>query len=237
MYDHRKPRELHDSSPVALNSAGRVSASPHLIVSANLPAVMETSHCCDRSQPRHDMGPEAGSSSQQLRTTSGENSVYAPVSDDTKELESSFVKAATACVPQNRNGKTSVQAARGVQINDHTRADGSKQVPGDHIANWGGHGRSFPRPGTSISTILSPAPSTPNNNNKHNGSATLTGEDSAQASLRTLAHVEVSSNRESGVSSASLGKLASAREQLRLLLRGPGRRRYRSSCSLVPPSP
>jgi hypothetical protein len=244
MYDHHKHRELHDSSPVALNSLGRVSTSPDLKVSATLPAAVKDSHRCDRFQQSNDMAPEAGSSksgprspkaasstgqhietlasSQQLRTNNGKHPTYAPVPDDTKELESALAQAATACVPQNRNDNASVQAAYGVQINDHSRAEGSEKVPGDHAMNWGGQGRSSPRPGTRISTLLSPVPPIPSNNNKDNDSATLTGEDSAKASPRTLAHVEVSSNRDSGVSSASLGRLASAREQLRLLLRGPG---------------
>jgi hypothetical protein len=40
-----------------------------------------------------------------------------------------------------------------------------------------------------------------------------------------------------GVSGAVSGKLASAREQLRFLLRGPGRRRFRKSSPRFPPSP
>jgi hypothetical protein len=142
---------------------------------ALFPAAVEGSQSCDRSQHRNDMAPEAGSSkpeprspktasstgqhietsasSQQSRMTSGENPVYAPAADDTKELKFSFVEAATACVPPNRNGETFVQAAYGVRINDHSRAEGSKQVPGAHVTNWGSQGRSSLRPGTSISTI------------------------------------------------------------------------------------
>jgi hypothetical protein len=73
---------------------------------------------------------------------------YAPVPDDTKELESSLVQAATAWVPQNRNDNASVQAAYGVLINDHSRAEDSEKVTGGQAMNCGGQGRSFPRPGT-----------------------------------------------------------------------------------------
>jgi hypothetical protein len=143
MHKHHKPRELHDSSPVALNSPERVSASPRFKVSATLPAAMEDSHRCDKSQPRDDMVPEGGSSqselrspiaastrvqhlatsasSQQLRMTRRGNSVSAPVADDTKELEYYLVEAATAYVSQNRNEHTSVQAAYSMRINDYRR--------------------------------------------------------------------------------------------------------------------
>jgi hypothetical protein len=257
MYGHRKSREPHDSSPLSSNNSGRVSASPHIEGSAILSAAVEGIYHCDKSQAHNDMAPEEGSSkskprsrkvaastgqhietssrSQQLRMNSREHPMYAPVADDTKDLESSFVAAATAFVPQNRNDNTSVQAAYGVQMNDHSRAKDSEEVPGGHAMHWGGQGKSFPRPGTKISTLLSPVPPTPSNDNKDDESATLTGKDSAQATA--LAHVEVSNNKDSGVPSASLGKLASAREQLRLLLRGPGRRRYQKSRFLLPPSP
>ena len=259
MYDHHKPRKLYDSSPVALNSPGRVSASPRFKVSATLPAAVQDSHRCDKSQPRDDMVPEGRSSkpeprsptaastrvqhlatsanSQQLRMNNGKHPMYAPVPDDTKELESSLVQAATACVPQNRNDNASVQAAYGALINDHSRAEDSEKVTGGQAMNCGGQGRSFPRPGTKISTLLSPVPPTPSNDNKDNESTTLTGKDSAQASPRTLAHIEVSNMRDSAISNASLGELASARGKLRLLLRGSGGRRHRKSRSLIPPSP
>jgi hypothetical protein len=143
MHKHHKPRELHDSSPVALNSPERVSASPRFKVSATLLAAIEDSHRCDKSQPRDDMVPEGGSSqselrspiaastrvqhlatsasSQQLRMTRRGNSVSAPVADDTKELEYYLVEAATAYVSQNRNEHTSVQAAYSMRINDYRR--------------------------------------------------------------------------------------------------------------------
>ena len=166
-----------------------------------------------------------------------EKSVSVPVTDDTKELESYLVEAATAHVSQNRNNNAYVQAAYGVRINDQCRAKGSEKVPGGYAMDWGGQGRSSPRPGTKISTLLSPVLPTPSNDNKDNESTALTGKDSAQPSPRTLAHIEVSNMRDSGVSNASLGKLASAREKLRLLLRGSGGRRHRKSRSLIPPSP
>jgi len=160
MYGRHKSRGPHDSSLLALNNPGRVSASPHDKVSAVLSAAVKGSHRCDKSQAHNDMTPEEGSSkseprspktasstgqhirtsasSWRLRMTSGGHPMYAPVADDTKDLESSFVAAATAFVPQNSNDKTSVQAAYGVQINDHGRAEGSEKVPGGHAINWGG---------------------------------------------------------------------------------------------------
>jgi hypothetical protein len=236
IYDHLKARELHDSSPVALNRLGRVSASPGLKVSATLLAAVEDNHRCDRFQQSNDMTPEAGSSksgprspkaaswtgqyietsasSQRLRMNNEKHPMYAPVPDDTKELESSLVQTATACVPQNRNDNASVQAAYGARINNHSRAEGSEKVTGGHAMNWSGQERSFPRPGTKISTLLSPVLPTPSNDNKDNESTALTGKDSTQVSPRTLAHIEVSNMRDSGVSNALLGKLASAREKL-----------------------
>jgi hypothetical protein len=173
--------------------------------------------------------------------TNGGNSVCVL---ETKELECSLVEAANACVLENRKDHTSVKVAYGVRINDHSRATGLEQVSKGHVTKRDGQGESSSRPGTSISTILSPAPSTPfnnnnnnNNNNKDNGSATPAGKDSDQTSPRALAHVKVSNNRDPGVSGALPGKLASAREQLRLLLRGPGRRRFQKSSSPFPPSP
>jgi len=212
MYEHQEPREPQDSSPVALNNPGKLSASPRFKVSVTLPAAVEDSHRCDKSQPRNDMVPEGGSrksesrspkaastrgqhfatsaSPQQLRMAGGEKSVSVPVTDDTKELESYLVEAATAHVSQTRNDNASVQAAYGVQINDQCRAKGSEKVLGRNAMDWGGQGRSSPRSGTRISTLLSPVPPTSSNDNKYDESATLTGKDSAQT--RTLAYVDVS---------------------------------------------
>ena len=214
MYGHRQSREPFDSSPLSSNNSGRVSTSLYVEGSAILSAAAESRYHCDKSQADNIMAPEersskseprspkptsstgqhigASASSRPLQMTSREHPVYASIAGDTKELESSFVEAAIACVPQ-------------------------------------------PRPGTKISTLLSPVPPTPSNDNKGDGSVIFTRKDSAQAT--TLADVEIPDNIDSGVSSASRGKLVSAREQLRLLLRGPGRKRHRKSRSLFPPSP
>jgi hypothetical protein len=110
MYDYHRPRELRESSPVASNDPGGVSARPRFKVSAILPAAVEDNYDCGKSQVRDDMAPKGGpsnsqpkslkvasstdqdleisASSQQLRMTGGENWVSAPVADDTKELES-----------------------------------------------------------------------------------------------------------------------------------------------------
>jgi hypothetical protein len=248
IYEHQEPREPHDSSPVALNNPGKLSASPRFKVSATLPAAVEDSHRCDKPQPRHDMVPDGGSrksesrspkaastrgqhfaisaSPQQLRMAGGEKSVSVPVTDDTKELESYLVEAATAHVSQNRNNNTSVKASYGVQINDHSRAKDSEGVPGGHAMHWGVQGRSSPRPGTKISTLLSPVPPTLSDDNKDNESSIDTEKAVGRELPKTLAHVEIFSTRNSGVSGAPLGKLASAWRQLRLLSRGPGKRRY-----------
>jgi hypothetical protein len=260
MYDHHKPGELHDSPPLASNDPGKVSASPRFRVSAYLPAAVEDTHRCDKSQPRSDMVPDGESSksesrspiaastrgqhfatsasSQQLRMVGGEKSVSVPVTDGTKELVASLVTAATAYVLQDRDNHTSVQAAYGMHINNHGRPEGSKHDSKGHVTDWGGQGRSSPRPGTSISTVLSPAPSTlSNNNNKDSESMTSTRNDGGETSPRTLAHVEVSNDKDPSVSGAPLGRLASARKQLRSLLIKPGKRRYHESRALFPPSP
>lgn len=101
---------------------------------------------------------------------------------------------------------------------------------------WDGLGKSHPRPGTSIRTLLSPAPSE-FSHNEDSGSTTSSGKDNDQASPRALADVKISYNRNPGASDAPPGKLVSAREQLRFLLRGSGRRRVHKSRSLFPPSP
>jgi hypothetical protein len=49
MYEHQEPRELNDSSPLASNDPGKVSASPRFRASADLPAAVKDSHCCDKS--------------------------------------------------------------------------------------------------------------------------------------------------------------------------------------------
>jgi hypothetical protein len=140
MYDHYKPRELHDSSPVTLNNPGKLSVSPHVKLSVILPAAEGDNHDCDKSQANDDMAPEGGSSksqpkspkiasstsqhletlaySQQPRMTDGENWVSAPVADGAKELEYYLVEAATAYVSQSCNDHTSVPAAYCMQIND-----------------------------------------------------------------------------------------------------------------------
>lgn len=115
----------------------------------------------------------------------------------------------------------------GLQIHNHEPSE-DDTVEGDL-------GKLTPRPGTKISTILSPAPCTLSDDNKDGESSTLVGEHRRQASPRMSVEVKVSNN--SDVSSGPPGKLASAREQLRLLLRGPGRRRYRQPHPSLPPSP
>jgi hypothetical protein len=217
---------------------------------------VEDIHRCDESRFRDDMATEVESgisqpkppkvasstgqhleplaSSQQIPTTDGENSGYLL---ETKELQCSLVEAANACVLENRKDHTSANAAYGVLINGHSRVEGLEQVSESHVTKRDGQGKPSPRPSASISTILSPAPSTVSNNSEDNGSATPAGKDSDQASPRTLAHIKVTNNRDLGVSGAVSGKLASAREQLRLLLRGPGRRRFRKSSLRLPPSP
>jgi hypothetical protein len=178
MYDYHRPRELRESSPVASNDPGGVSARPRFKVSAILPAAVEDNHDCDTSKARDDMAPEGRSSKsqskspkvasstgqhletsasfQQLQMTGGRNWVSALVADDTKELKSYLVEAAKAYVSQNRNEHTSVQAAYGMQINDYRRQESSEQVSEGHVTDWDGQGRSSPRPSASLSTILSP---------------------------------------------------------------------------------
>jgi hypothetical protein len=107
--------------------------------------------------------------------TNEKNSVHAPIADDTKELVASLVTAATAYGLQDRDNHTSVQAAYGMHTNNHGQPEGSKHDSKGRVMDWGGQGMSYPRPGTSISTILSPAPSTlSNNKNKDIESMTST---------------------------------------------------------------
>jgi hypothetical protein len=44
MYDCHRPRKLHDSSPVAPNDLGKLSASHHFRVNSVLPAAMNDNH-------------------------------------------------------------------------------------------------------------------------------------------------------------------------------------------------
>lgn len=116
---------------------------------------------------------------------------------------------------------------RGLEILNH------EPSKGDTVK--GNSGKPTPRPGTSISTILSPAPRTLSDENKDDESSTFVGNYSSQALPRVSTEVKVPKNRD--VQSGPPGKLASAREQLKSLLRGPGRRRYPKSHPRSPPSP
>ena len=127
----------------------------------------------------------------------------------------------------------------------HTLEDGSAPPPhGRQILNHGPSegdtvegnlGKPTPRPGTSISTLLSTAPRTLSDENKDDESSTFVGNQNSQALPRVSTEVKVPKNRDT--QSGPPGKLASAREQLRLLLQGPGKRRYRKSQPRSPPSP
>jgi hypothetical protein len=117
-------------------------------------------------------------------------------------------------LPQNRNNHTSVQAAYGVQTNNY-RVEDSKHVSEGHVMDYGGC------PGTSISTILPPVSSYLSNNDKDMKARLPPKKTGGQASPRALAHFEVS-ERDLSVAGTPLGKLTSAREQLRSLLHGPG---------------
>jgi hypothetical protein len=68
MYDHHRPRELRDSSPVAPNNPGGVSVSCRFKISAILPTTVEHNHRCDKSQARDDMAPEGGSNKSQPKS-------------------------------------------------------------------------------------------------------------------------------------------------------------------------
>lgn len=115
----------------------------------------------------------------------------------------------------------------GLQILNHGPSEGDT-VEGDL-------GKPTPRPGTKISTILSPAACALSDENEDDESSTIVGKNSSQALPRVSTEVKVPKIRD--VQSGPPGKLASAREQLRLLLRGPGRRRYGKSHPRPPPSP
>lgn len=115
----------------------------------------------------------------------------------------------------------------GLQTHHHRPPTGDKMEDSS--------GKSSPRPDTSISTILSPAPFTLSDDNKGGESLTFVGKHNSQALPRVSTEVRFPKNID--VSSGPPGKLASAREQLRLFLQGPGRRRYRKSHPRSPPSP
>jgi hypothetical protein len=250
----------HMYESAASKNWGAAYARPDVEYGRNLPAAVEDNHRCDGPQPRHDMAQEVRSSetqpispkvassavqhpvksvsSQQLPITDAEKSVYALTNDGIEELESFLVEAATKCVSQNSEEKTSASDVYGVQLNDYSRVKGSRQNQGCHVTKVGGQGKLPPNPGTRISTLLLPAPSTlSNDNNQDHRAGSPAGIDSGQALPRSSALVEVSENRNSGVPSTVSGKLASAREQLRSLLRGPGGRRFRRSSLRFPPSP
>jgi hypothetical protein len=103
--------------------------------------------------------------------------------DGIEELESFLVEAATKCVSQNSEEKTSASDKYGVQLNDYSRVEGSRQNQDCHVTKIGGQGKLPPRSGTRISTLLSPAPSTlSNNNNQDHRAASPVGIGSGQAS-------------------------------------------------------
>jgi hypothetical protein len=239
----------HMYKSAALKNRGAAYARRDVDYGRNLPAAMEDNHRCDGSQPRHDMAqevrssetqpisPKVASSAVQAHLVTSVSSQQLPT-NGIEELESFLVEAATKCVSQKSEEKTSASDIYVVQLNYHSRVEGSRQNQDCHVTKIGGQGKLPPRPGTRISTLLLPAPSTlSNDNNQDHRAGSPAGTDSGQASPRESALVEVSENRNSGVPSTVSGKLASARERLRSLLRGPGGRRFRRSSLRFPPSP
>jgi hypothetical protein len=249
----------HMYETAASKNRGAACARPCVKDGRIVPAAVEDKNCCEESQLRDGMATQArfgrsqskspkvalsaghhlekSADSQQLPRTDEEKSGYVLVADETQELELSLVAAANACVSQNRKDNTHANAAYGVRINEHSRTEGLGQILQGYVTKREGQERLSPRPGTSISTILSPAPSALSDNMKDNGTATHAREDSSQALLRKLAYVEVSKNRDPGIPDAVLGRLPRAREQLRLLLLGSGRKRSRKFSSRFLPSP
>lgn len=67
------------------------------------------------------------------------------------------------------NARIAASARLVTQPDSYGQAEGTKQFPKGHVANSDGHGRPSPRSGTSISTILSQAPSTLSNINRGRG--------------------------------------------------------------------
>ncbi|KAM0703961.1 hypothetical protein Q7P35_008967 [Cladosporium inversicolor] len=157
--------------------------------------------------------------------------VYTPDSDVavTEICDNNRHKGRHDCAPVTSFGSRDGFAPSPCDLQTHHH----RPPKGDTMDN--SSGKSSPRPGTSISTILSPAPCTLSDDNKGDESSTFVGEHSNQALPRVSTEVKVPKN--SDVPSGPPGKLASAREQLRLFLRGPGRRRYRKSYPRSPPSP
>lgn len=197
-----------------------------------------------RSQPKNPKLPsltgqhfESSASLEHSRMPDEKNSVNAKVADDFRELESSLVDAATACVSQNRKGCTTLRDMHGAQLDNNGQAEALEHISEGHVAKRDDHEMPFPRPGTKISTILSQAPSNLSNIDRDNESATSFGKESNLASSGLLDHVSVSNNRDPGLSGALPCTLPSAREKLRRLLLGTDRRKFRKSGSRFPPSP
>lgn len=245
--------------PVASNNRGAASAHPCVEVGGILSAAEEDNHRCDDTQFRADMATEIGSGRSQpksstiapssvqhfqssarvqhLRMPDEKNSVNVRIADDSRGLDSAHVDAATAYVSRSRKDCTYVQDVYNAPLDSHSQAKALERIQDGNVAKRDGHGRPSPRPGTSISTILSQEPPTLSNINRDNEIATSVGRESGQALPRTLDHVKVSNNRDPGVSGALPGTLPSARERLRRLLLGSERRQFRKSGSRFPPSP
>jgi hypothetical protein len=115
------------------------------------------------------------------------------------------------------------------------QAGGLELVSGPRTIKEAGLEEACPRPGTSISTSLSPAPFTVVN--KSNGSAVSLGGDINRASLGIFPHASVSDKDDLGVSGGPPSRLAIEREKLRSMLRGSGERRIPKFRPLFPPSP
>lgn len=250
----------HMYESAALKNQGAAHARPYVKYGRNLAAAVEDNRRRDEPQPPHNVAlevrssepqpssPEVASSafqhpvksasSQQLPMTGAENSVYALTTTGIGKLGSFLVEAATKCVSQNSGEKTSASDTYGVQSNDYSRVEGSTHNQDGLATRLGDQGKLPPRPGTRISTLLSPAPSTfSNNGNQDHRAALPVGIGSGQASQRALALVAVSENRNIGVPSTGSGKLASAKGQLRSLLRESRRRRFQRTGLHSPPSP
>lgn len=182
------------------------------------------------------MGPHSGmlADPKQACTVGTAYSTHAPLAESVSKERSSRLEASTVHISESRSDHKPPKVASEAKANNHGPPRNAERVPGDRSTHGCDVKKHSARPGTSIATLLSPIPSDLTVG-QENGSVLYLEKNDNQAPARAQADVTVSSESDAARSNTPPGKLASARKQLRSLLRGSGRKRVRRSRSVLSP--
>ena len=184
------------------------------------------------------IGPHPGmlTDPKQACTVGMADSAHAPLAESGSKECSSRLGASTVHISESRSGHEPRKVAFKAKANNHGPPRNAGRVPGNKPTHGCDVKKHSARPGTSIATLLSPIPSDLPVS-QENGSVPYFEKNDNQAPARAQANVTVSSERDAARSDTPPGKLASARKQLRSLLRGSGKKRVRRSRSVLSPPP